>query len=409
MKIKLFLVFTTLSIFLFYKSYAQWTPQSVPDPKKDGGGFVSNPDKILNQNTVDKLNEMLKLAKTDTIPIEIAVVVLQSIGNKVPKEFATELFNYWKIGDKNLNNGLLVLLVMDQRRVEFETGYGVEQVLTDAVCYQIQQENMVPYFKSGDYDMGILSGVEWILKKYNNPNVDNYSPQQTNNTDNSYNYKEKKGFPKFFMYYFAFCLISTAIFLIILLIAYSQKDYYKRYKMLKPFTLFAFPVFMPIPFLPLLFFNKKILEQWRNTPRISPKGKLMRKLNEKEDDKYLEKGQVTEEHLKSVDYDVWVADETSEVLILAYKRWFSGYSQCPKCSYLTYHLEYDRVIEEATTISSGRGERKYSCEHCKHSKIVTYTIPKITETSSSSGGSDSGGSDSWGGGSSGGGGAGSSW
>jgi len=206
----------------------------------------------------------------------------------------------------------------------------------------------------------------------------------------------------------------------LLVISMTIKDYYVRYNLIKPFTFILFPVLFPIPFLLLFFVTKKLMERWRETPRISQKGKIMHKLDEKQDDKYLSSGQVSEEKVKSIDYDVWIADETGEILILAYKRWFSSYSQCPKCGFKTYNLEYDKVIDEATYTSDGMGERKYSCEHCNYSNVTRYTIPKKQETSTTSsnysgdsswGGSSSfgGGGSSWGGGSSGGGGAGSSW
>src|SRR5690606_16106856 len=108
------------------------------------------------------------------------------------------------------------------------------------------------------------------------------------------------------------------------------------------------------------------------------------------------------------------------VAILPYRPFFSKYTKCPKCGFSTYYKEYDRTIVAATTYSSGTGERKHSCAHCKHSVTKKYTIPRISKSSTTSsggwsggggsswsGGSSSGGS--WGGGRSGGGGAGRSW
>ena len=57
---------------------------------------------------------------------------------------------------------LLILVVMDQRRVEFETGYGLEAVLPDIICYRIINENFVPHFKEGDYDSGLISSVDRV-------------------------------------------------------------------------------------------------------------------------------------------------------------------------------------------------------------------------------------------------------
>ena len=162
------------------------------------------------------------------------------------------------------------------------------------------------------------------------------------------------------------------------------------------------------------------MERWRNTVRFSTNsGEQMHRLGESEEDKYLKKGQIAEEKVKSIDYDVWITTNGKEVLILAYKRWFTKNRKCPSCKYKTYYKEYNRTITSPTYTSSGMGEKKYKCENCGHSKVTRYTIPRLQRSSSSGGssggsyssggGSYSSGGSSYGGGSSGGGGAGSSW
>lgn len=431
------IIFTLILITLtFYNLFSQWTVSSVPDPKTKGNGFVSNPDNILTNDEVASLNNIISELK-DSTTSEIAVVMLQSIGDEVPKTFATELFNTWHIGNSEKDNGLLILFVLDQRRIEFETGYGIEGVLTDAKCYSIQQQYMVPNFKQGNYGQGIIDGVkesigvltsnETDIPEVSNNNVNN---ETTNSEEISpfqfYKPKWYSPFLNFYYHYYSFLRIyflglffSLGIFILLFILSISNKDYFIRYQNLRVFRLYIWFILFPIPFLLIYFFVKKITEKWRNTPRISAKtGLVMHKLSEKEDNKYLEKGQITEENIKSIDYDVWISGEDGDVLIQSYKRWFSKYSSCPSCKYKTYYKEYDKVISAATYSSSGTGEKKYSCKNCGHSKISRYTIPKKTRTSSSSsssssysGGSSSwsGGSSSWGGGSSGGGGAGSSW
>lgn len=146
----------------------------------------------------------------------------------------------------------------------------------------------------------------------------------------------------------------------------------------------------------------QLLENWRNQVRFSKKtGLEMRKLCEVEDDDFLKATQVSEEQVKSVDYDVWISDEPDDVLILKYVTWFSGYSNCSKCKAKTWYLVYDRTITAATYSSSGTGERKKACAHCKHQEISRYTIAQLQKSSSSGG--------SWGGGRSGGGGSSSRW
>lgn len=82
----------------------------------------------------------------DSTNAQVAVVALQSIGDALPKDFANALFKKWGIGYAGKDNGLLILFVFDQRRVEFETGYGLEGLLPDATCGIIQREKMLPAF-----------------------------------------------------------------------------------------------------------------------------------------------------------------------------------------------------------------------------------------------------------------------
>lgn len=411
-------------LFLNLYSYSQWTVQTVPDPKVSGKGFVSNPDDILTITAVAFLDNIIQEVQ-DSSKAEIAIVMLQSIGNEIPKTFAGELFNFWGIGNAETDNGLLILFVMDQRRIEFETGYGTEQILSDAKCYEIQQEYMVPRFKEANYGQGIIDGTEEVVRIFMG-RAEEITPSGTEDTEssNDYNYNDENEYDYDYSFYgrnkglinFYFILAAAALilFFVFFIISLSNKDYFERYQRLRLFRLYFWFILFPFPFIAVYIFVRIITEKWRNTPRISEKtGLIMHKLSESEDNEFLEKGQVSEEKVRSVDYDVWISEEEGDILIQSYKRWFSKYNACPKCKYKTYYKVYDKVIRQPTYTSTGTGEKSYKCTNCGHAKVYTYTIAKKTKTSSSSSGSSSsswgGGSSSWGGGSSGGGGAGSSW
>lgn len=118
------------------------------------------------------------------------------------------------------------------------------------------------------------------------------------------------------------------------------------------------------------------MKKWRDAPRNSPTtGKLMHKLTEEEEDVYLQAGQIAEESVKAVDYDVWVSGEPNDIMILSYKTRFSRYTKCPNCGYRTYYEVYDNVVESATYAGTGKAERKQVCMQCKYEHVVTYTIP----------------------------------
>lgn len=141
--------------------------KTIPNVKlADNTNRVSNPDGILSADYVQAINEQLMLLE-DSSGIEVAVVAVESIGDNDARMFATELFNYWGIGKSKKDNGLLIQLVTEpvQRSVVFETGYGLEGVLPDAICYRIQQRYMISDLKANDYGRGMLKGVV-AVKEY---------------------------------------------------------------------------------------------------------------------------------------------------------------------------------------------------------------------------------------------------
>jgi uncharacterized membrane protein YgcG len=173
--------------------------------------------------------------------------------------------------------------------------------------------------------------------------------------------------------------------------------------------------FSPIPVLLALVFGTlirrtKTLRALRDAPRTCQCGKTMRRLNEQQDDAYLEKGKVAEESIGSVDYDVWLC-ECGKTAIESYKGRTSA-AVCAQCHYRTYRITGTRTLCEATAVSSGMREITHICANCLYKKVDNIVIPVIDTSSSSSSSSDSSSGSSggsFGGGSSGGGGAGSSY
>mgnify|MGYP000237755912 CR=1 FL=1 len=126
---------------------------------------VSNPDGIITPDDAARINQLLNVVE-DSLGIEVAVVAVNSIGDQDARMFATDLFKHWGLGQKSKDNGLLIQLVTEpsQRSVVFETGYGIEGVLPDAICYRLQQRYMMPDLKAGDYSAGMLKGVMAVTK-----------------------------------------------------------------------------------------------------------------------------------------------------------------------------------------------------------------------------------------------------
>lgn len=387
-----------------------YTVETIPDPKAGSGrGYVSNPDGILSETDVAELNRRIA-AVEDSATAQIAIVIINSIGQENPKDFATRLFQHWGIGQADTDNGLLIFSVMDQRRTEFETGYGLEAVLPDAVCYRIGMQELVPYFREGAYGRGLIATIDRIRQTLENPEV----VEEIRSTGSSPRARSGwLGLPPVLEWYLLINLLfHLGLAVWVLLALWSRQELYDKYLDIRRSTFWLFIILFPLPYLVAYFLLKRLLKRLRNQPRFSRiNGKPMHKLSEPEDDKYLEAGQVTEEELGSVDYDVWITDDGDDILVLRYAPFFSKYSKCPECHYRTYTVARTRVIRHATYSHSGKREVVHACKNCHYSQTTYQTIPKKQRSSSGGGfsGGGGGGGSSWGGGSSGGGGAGVSW
>lgn len=148
------------------KSFAEniWTVKTVPNTRLESNDIhVSDPDGFLSDSTEMTINTALCAIRDKA---DVFLVTLASIGDAEPKPFATELLNYWGIGDAETDNGVLLLFVEDQHALEFETGYGAEETLTDAKCQRIFTNTIVPFFRAGDYEGGLCAGVADIVEVY---------------------------------------------------------------------------------------------------------------------------------------------------------------------------------------------------------------------------------------------------
>ncbi len=145
-----------------------YTVESVPNTKLINNSYVSNPDNLLSEGTVAQINQLLDSLEKKTTA-QVAVVMLNSIGEADVNDFAQSLFVKWGIGRANKDNGLLILFVQDKKTVRFHTGFGLEGPLPDAICKRIQTQKMVPFFKEGKIDAGILAGIEEVNKILNDP------------------------------------------------------------------------------------------------------------------------------------------------------------------------------------------------------------------------------------------------
>lgn len=139
------------------------TPAQVFNPRINYE-WVSDSAGVFSGEVRAWINQKLTQLERDT-SVEVALVTVDAVSSPTPKDFATELFAHWKIGKRSSDNGLLILMVMQSHRVEIETGYGLEGVLSDGWLKQMQGSEMVPKFKEGDFESGLEAGVDAIITR----------------------------------------------------------------------------------------------------------------------------------------------------------------------------------------------------------------------------------------------------
>lgn len=455
---------------LILACFAQtFTVETVPNTKLVNNSYVSDPARILHDTTVARINQWLtELEKNATA--QVAVVMLPSIGSDEHIDFAQRLFRYWGIGQASNDNGLLILFILDQRTIRFHTGYGVEGILTDATCKRIQQRHMVPHFKNGDYNTGMLRGIDATVNLLQQPEaIEEILAQDTTAASIGGLYfflggvygiiliivaisRLAKGsslfrdrfslsWKRWVLYYMAipglYVILTTVLeppFLVflsgvyILIISFfteryframrvsesimqelGQQDAYNFLNQQKSYWISA----AVVAFIPMIFVYwnwRKKRNDYRNRPLICKKCQsVMRKLSEAEEDEFMHSGQIAEEKAGTVDHDVWRCAACGFIESLRYPNATTKFTHCSKCNFLTYYFGARRTIQSATYSAEGYGEEERTCLHCGHHHIDKFIIPMLVASSSNSSSSSSDSGGSWGGGGSGGGGASSSW
>jgi uncharacterized protein len=118
---------------------------------------------VLPDSTKESLLARMAAHEADTSN-QAAVLILPSLEGESLEEFSHRVATTWKLGQKGTDNGVLLLVAIQERKVRIEVGYGLEGVLTDARSAQIIRNDIVPRFRAGDLPGGVSAGVDAILR-----------------------------------------------------------------------------------------------------------------------------------------------------------------------------------------------------------------------------------------------------
>ncbi|MFM5337457.1 YgcG family protein [Aeromonas enteropelogenes] len=141
-----------------------WTTalQAAPDFPPLSGRVVDEAS-LMSRKQAHQLTQQLAAFEKRS-GVQLVVVSIDSLQGETIEEYGYQLGRHWGIGQKGKDNGVLLLIAQDERKVRIEVGYGLEGALPDAIAANIIQTRILPAFKRGDMVAGIMAGSQGIMQ-----------------------------------------------------------------------------------------------------------------------------------------------------------------------------------------------------------------------------------------------------
>ncbi len=155
-----FLRFCFSVICITFPSFHSFAQKAVPEL---WGQRVHDEAHALQQSTVDQLEKGLKVYE-DSTSNQIAILIIPSLDGDVLEQYSLRVAEKWKLGQKEKDNGALLLIAVDDHKMRIEVGQGLEGVLTDALSNRIIRNEIAPAFRRGDFDAGVIAGISGMQK-----------------------------------------------------------------------------------------------------------------------------------------------------------------------------------------------------------------------------------------------------
>lgn len=138
-------------------------------PRPTSSFYVLDEAQVISPEVENQILAINQELNTKT-KAQIVVVTLKDARELTLEDLGLGILREWGVGDKQLNNGLVMLVIPEERSSRIEVGYGLEGALPDGKTGRIQDEYMIPFFKEGNFDQGILNGflvlAQEVAKEY---------------------------------------------------------------------------------------------------------------------------------------------------------------------------------------------------------------------------------------------------
>lgn len=124
-------------------------------------GYINDFAGVVPQHTRSEMERELAALEKKT-GVQIAVVTVAGLEGGEINDFANRLFEQWGIGRKGVDNGILVLAAIRDRKMRIEVGYGLEPLIPDAAAGRVRDQSVLPHFRNGNYGAGLLAGTRHL-------------------------------------------------------------------------------------------------------------------------------------------------------------------------------------------------------------------------------------------------------
>jgi uncharacterized protein len=125
-------------------------------------GYVTDRAHVLSDSARDNIENKLKQFEEKTSN-QVVLAIFPSLEGGALEDVSLRLAEQWKIGQKGKDNGILFVIFVNDHKMRIEVGYGLESVLPDALAGEILRREVTPRFRQGEFDEGVMKGVEAIL------------------------------------------------------------------------------------------------------------------------------------------------------------------------------------------------------------------------------------------------------
>ena len=144
-------------------------------------GRVVDQTGTLSAGDIESMTQTLKDLETRK-GSQVAVLIVPTTDGEAIEQFSLRVAEAWKIGRKKVDDGALLVIAKNDRRLRIEVGYGLEGALTDATTKRIIDEEITPKFKAGDFGGGVAAGVDRIVRVVNGEKLPEPAPPHWQDT-----------------------------------------------------------------------------------------------------------------------------------------------------------------------------------------------------------------------------------